>query len=150
MKYKAIALLGLVAFAVTLAVVVGQRLSAEAMAVIVGVIAGVAASIPTSLIIVWVTARSAAHSRPAPAPVEAAPPASQPRMVVVQPQAAAPLLAAGYGYGFPSQAQHTSYAVPYGPPAYAGPPQRNFTVIGQEALEGIQPAWGPDEASLGI
>jgi len=35
-----------VVFSVTLALIVGQRLSAESMAVVIGVIAGVAASIP--------------------------------------------------------------------------------------------------------
>jgi hypothetical protein len=54
-----VTLMGL-AFAVTLAVVIGLRLSTEAMAVIVGVVAGVAASIPTSLIVVWLTMRKAA------------------------------------------------------------------------------------------
>ena len=42
--------LGLV-FMVTLAVVVGKRMSAEAMAVVVGVVCGVAAGIPTSLLL---------------------------------------------------------------------------------------------------
>lgn len=65
MKTRYIWLIVLVAFAVTLAVVVGQRLSSEAMAVIVGVVAGVAASIPTSLIVVWVATRSAASHAPA-------------------------------------------------------------------------------------
>jgi hypothetical protein len=47
------------AFAVTLAVVIGLRLSTEAMAVIVGVVAGVAASIPASLIVIWLATRNA-------------------------------------------------------------------------------------------
>jgi len=41
-----------VSFAVGLAVVVGVRLSAEAMAVVIGVVCGVVASIPTSLLVV--------------------------------------------------------------------------------------------------
>lgn len=148
MKYKLILLVGLTAFAVTLAVVVGQRLSAEAMAVIVGVVAGVAASIPTSLIIVWVATRPTAANRPAPAPVEAAPAQPQPRIVVVQPQPAAPPLPAPtYGYAQPMP--HTSFAMPYGTPAYAPAPQRSFTVIGQEALEGIESAWTMTEPGLG-
>ena len=46
--------LGLV-FAITLAVIVGKQMSAEAMAVVIGVVCGVAAGIPTSvlLLIVW-------------------------------------------------------------------------------------------------
>lgn len=43
-----------VAFAITLAVVIGTRLSSDAMAVVVGIVCGVLASIPTSAILVWV------------------------------------------------------------------------------------------------
>lgn len=46
-------ILGLV-FAVTLAVVVGKRMSAEAMAVIIGVVCGIAAGIPTSVLLLLV------------------------------------------------------------------------------------------------
>ncbi len=52
-------LMGL-AFTVTLAAVIGSRLSDEAMAVIVGVVAGVAASIPGSLMVTWLATRGAA------------------------------------------------------------------------------------------
>jgi hypothetical protein len=151
MKYKTILLLSLIAFSVTLAVIVGQRLSAESMAVIVGVVAGVAASIPTSLIVVWVAARPAAGSQPAPAPMQSATPAGQPRLVMVQPQAAAqPLPPPTYSYVQPQSVQHLSYAPAYSMPAYAPPPQRTFTVIGGEALEGTpQVAWATDEAELG-
>jgi len=41
-------------FAVTLAAVVGTRISPDAMAVIIGIVCGVLASIPTSVILVWV------------------------------------------------------------------------------------------------
>ncbi len=54
---KRIAALVAVAFAVTLAVVVGTRLSSDAIAVLVGVVAGVAASIPTALLLIVVTRR---------------------------------------------------------------------------------------------
>src|ERR1700675_3923842 len=82
-----------VVFSVTLALIVGQRLSAESMAVVIGVIAGVAASIPTSLIVVWFMGRNtparpivdmASASARQPEPVE-------PRIVVMpapQPQPA--------------------------------------------------------------
>ncbi len=46
-----------VVFAVGLAVVVGDRLSVDAMAVVVGVVCGVGASIPTSLLIALVMGR---------------------------------------------------------------------------------------------
>lgn len=44
-----------VAGGVALAVVVGQRMSTDAMAVVIGVVFGVAASIPTSLLVVAAT-----------------------------------------------------------------------------------------------
>jgi len=48
--------LGMV-FVVVLAVVVGNRMSSDAMAVVVGVTCGVLASIPTSLLVIWATNR---------------------------------------------------------------------------------------------
>ncbi len=48
------------AFVITLAVVIGQRMSTDAMAVVIGVIFGVAASIPTSLLIIAASRRPAA------------------------------------------------------------------------------------------
>jgi hypothetical protein len=50
-----------VAFMVTLGVVVGTRLSSDAIAVLVGVIAGVAASIPCALLLMAVTRRQEAR-----------------------------------------------------------------------------------------
>jgi hypothetical protein len=44
-------------FAIALAVVVGSRMSAEAMAVVVGVVCGVAAGIPTSILLLVVLNR---------------------------------------------------------------------------------------------
>jgi hypothetical protein len=46
-----------VAFAVTLALVVGNRLSSEALGVLAGAVCGVGAAIPTSLIVVAVSRR---------------------------------------------------------------------------------------------
>ncbi len=98
MKIRWIATLLGLAFVVTLAVIVGLRLSAEAMAVTVGVIAGVAASIPTSLIVVWLTTR---HLNSAPAPraseprilyVNTAPPSPQPVWPAATPTQATPYL----------------------------------------------------------
>ncbi len=48
--------LGLV-FALTLAVVVGKQMSAEAMAVVIGVLCGVASGIPTSVLLLVVLTR---------------------------------------------------------------------------------------------
>jgi hypothetical protein len=66
---KQLVVLLAVAFVVTLGVVVGTRMSSDAIAVLVGVIAGVAASIPCALLLLVVTRRqqnAAQASRPAP------------------------------------------------------------------------------------
>ena len=55
---KAFLTLVVVAFCVTLAVVIGNRMSTEAMAVVIGVVCGVAASIPMSLLILILTGRT--------------------------------------------------------------------------------------------
>lgn len=47
-----VAVVMLLVFAVTLAVVVGSRMSTEAMAVVVGVVCGVAAGIPMSVLLI--------------------------------------------------------------------------------------------------
>lgn len=122
MKVRWIISLSLTAFAVALAVVVGERLTSEAMAVIVGVIAGVAASIPTSLIVVWVATRNLPER---PTPVEArrdpgAGPAPEPRVVVVAAPQAAP------------QPTLNPYHLPHAPPLAA---PRQFTVIGGSSLD---------------
>jgi hypothetical protein len=49
-------LVGLV-LAITLAIVVGKKMSAEAMAVVVGIVCGVAAAIPTSVLLLVVFTR---------------------------------------------------------------------------------------------
>src|SRR6185503_5604315 len=96
MKARFIFLILGLAFVVTLAVIVGQRLSSEAMAVIVGVVAGVAASIPTSLLVVWFANRALLTSRatvemPVPAPTSrAAPVEPHPQIVVMSPMAPVP------------------------------------------------------------
>lgn len=122
MTMRAILTTSLIAFAVTLAVIVGQRLSGEAMAVIVGVIAGVAASIPTSLIVVWVATRRRPEEIIEREPRGYAPsvqPPPEPRIVVVTPPPAS---------AWPLHAYPT-YAPPY--PAVPAAP-RTFSVIGGE------------------
>jgi hypothetical protein len=54
---KAVLTVALIAFFVTLAVIIGKRMSTDAMAVLIGVACGVIASIPTSLLILAVTSR---------------------------------------------------------------------------------------------
>lgn len=57
---KRIATLLALAFVIALAIVIGTRLSSDAIAVLVGVLAGVAASIPTALLLIVVTRRRGA------------------------------------------------------------------------------------------
>jgi len=84
----------LLTFVVTLSLIIGWRLSDQAMAVIIGVVAGVAASIPTSLLVVWIVlrARSAGGlaNRVAVDQHEAATPAPQPQVIFVHTTPAPP------------------------------------------------------------
>jgi hypothetical protein len=102
--FRQIIVLLALAFVVTLGVVVGTRMSSDAIAVLVGVIAGVAASIPCALLLVVVTRRREreeeddTYEEPRYEPSRAAPP-----VIVVTPGAQQQL-----PYGAPS----------YGPPSY--------------------------------
>ena len=129
MKSRLTWLLFGVVFSVTLALIVGQRLSAEAMAVVIGVIAGVAASIPTSLIVVWFMGRSPVAHRVvdvAAAPARQPEPA-EPRIVIMPAPQPAVRDYAGYG-----PQSYAGYAQAPAGPVYAAPalPARRFTVIG--------------------
>lgn len=75
--------IALIAGAVAMAMVVGQRMSTDAMAVVVGVAFGVAASIPTSLLVVAATTRSRRDEGYRAPRDELRPP---PQVIVVQPQ----------------------------------------------------------------
>jgi hypothetical protein len=130
-----IALLAL-AFVVTLGVVVGTRMSSDAIAVLVGVIAGVAASIPCALLLLVVTRRREPEED---APYDGARYdegryRQAPPVIVVTPGGASPQqLPYGLGYGYPA---------PYGeahPGLSAG--RRQFRVMGYDEEE-EQPAEG--------
>jgi len=54
---KKVVAIAFIAFTVTLAVIIGKRMSTDAMAVVIGVACGVLASVPTSLLILAVTSR---------------------------------------------------------------------------------------------
>ena len=124
--------IALLAFVVTLAVIIGFRMSAEAMAVVIGVIFGLAAGLSASLLIASFTYREeplVVHSRAdrrevsrEPGPV--ASPYPQAPVIIVNPS---PSGASGwlpYGQG----------ALPAIPPA-ATSPRRGPRVIGEEAEE---------------
>jgi hypothetical protein len=102
-----------VAFAVTLAVVAGVRLSGEAMAVVLGMACGVVAGIPTSLLIAVVTNRRSVDAERVRATRD------YPPVVVVQ----------------PGQTVHGYAPAPYAMPALNAGGGRQFHVVGEEATE---------------
>jgi hypothetical protein len=130
---KRIAIVAVVAFAVGLAVVIGNRMSADAMAVVVGVVCGVMASVPTSLLLVWALGRRGqGHSLRAEGGARSGFGTGFPPVVVVNP---------GSGYAMPA----------YGPPAVSSLDQRlpvpggprTFKVVGEEEtmLDNLQHAF---------
>jgi len=109
-------------FIVTLAVVMGTRMSPDALAVVIGIICGVLASIPTSAMLVWVM-----RSRDKQVEMQMGqmrPFGGQyPPVVVVNGQGTN-----GYGNAYPTSAL-TAGSPPMGP--------RSFKVIGQENTETV-------------
>ena len=102
-------------FAITLAVLIGDRLSTEAMAVLAGAVCGVSAAIPTSLLIIAVTQRLSAQAGVRQTETTQAPQTQYtPPIVMMTP---------------PMQIQQPP---PGPPPATWGdaPRQRHFTVVG--------------------
>jgi len=84
------------AFAITLAVMIGKRMSAEAMAVVVGIVCGVLASVPASLLLLLVLGRGDGPMRENRREAEAR---GYPPVIIVQggaPQALPPGMASGY------------------------------------------------------
>ena len=74
-------------FGVTLALIVGERMSADAMAVVIGVAVGVAASVPTSVLLVALLRRERRswHSDQPMPPVQPYPQMPQPPVIVLNP-----------------------------------------------------------------
>jgi len=129
-RLKMFAGLVVMAFAVTLAVIVGNRLSDEALAVLAGAVCGVGAAIPTSLLIVAVTRRrdeqryfgepfGCAQDRPSRAIQPSVPQGVYPPVVVVAP---------------PGGQQHPG-AWNALPPSLTIPMQRHFTVVGGSPVD---------------
>ncbi|MGE5603837.1 MAG: hypothetical protein ACM30E_12360 [Nitrososphaerales archaeon] len=80
----------LLGFGVALAIVIGQRMSTDAMAVVIGVAVGVAASVPTSLLLIALLRRERQSYRqemPRDMPYGAYPPPQpqQPNLIVLDP-----------------------------------------------------------------
>lgn len=116
-KLKLFAGLVAMAFAVTLALIVGNRLSDEALGVLAGAVCGVGAAIPTSLLVVAVSRR---RDEPQRREKQSYPMPQQygyPPVVVVTPQT---------GQQWPNQWNNL-------PPSLAAPMERTFTVVGGSA-----------------
>jgi hypothetical protein len=107
-----------IAFAVTLALVIGNRLSDEALAVLAGTVCGVGAAIPTSLLIVTITQRA-----PKQAPADQ--PNAYPPVVVIAP---------------PGSGQQTN-AWNGLPPSMVPPVERSFSVVGGAATDTESPGY---------
>ena len=75
----------MLAFGVTLAAIVGQRMSADAMAVVIGVAVGVAASVPTSLLLVALLRRERVGAWRAEPPAAPAAQLPAPTVIVLNP-----------------------------------------------------------------
>ncbi|MDY6875129.1 MAG: hypothetical protein SWK90_02845 [Chloroflexota bacterium] len=99
-------------FAVTLAVIVGNRLSDEALAVLAGAVCGVGAAIPTSLLIVAVSRWRNEENKQ--------------RVQMSTPQGAYPPVVVVA----PPGGQQRPNAWNSLPPSLTAPVQRNFTVVG--------------------
>ena len=112
-RLKIFAGLVAMAFAVALAVVVGSRLSDEALAVLAGAVCGVGAAIPTSLLIVAVSRRRD-EGRVQPSASRDPYRGPYPPVVVVAPP----------GVQQRSSGWNTL------PPSLTAPVQRQFTVVG--------------------
>lgn len=111
--------LSLLGFAVAAGVVVGNRLSPEAMAVVVGVVCGVLASIPMSVMVLILTRRLSKPSRANDSAMLAPSGPSYPPVVVIQSD----------GGG---QRNRFDPAWDAPPAAENQPWRRSFTVIGEE------------------
>jgi hypothetical protein len=109
-------------FSVALAVVVGTRMSPDAMAVIIGIICGVLASIPTSVLMVWVLRQ---RDKALETQMGSGGRFGQyPPVVVVNGQGPN-----GYGHPYMAAASLPGPTIPTGP--------RDFKVIGQENTETV-------------
>lgn len=120
MGIKQIVAVAGLAFAVTLAIIVGRQMTTEAMAVVIGVVCGVIAGIPTSvLLLVALSRRDATRAREEAAARQA--PAAYPPVVVIQGGAQQPQMPAMTGGYWPA-------------PNAAPLTSRQFHVVGGDEL----------------
>ena len=113
----------LLGFGVALAIVIGQRMSTDAMAVVIGVAVGVAASVPTSLLLVALLRKERATYRPDMGREPMYPPAlpqQQPNVIVLDPSQ--------FGAG-----RNAQYQTPLPPPDFEPDGgMRRLRVVGSE------------------
>lgn len=112
-----------VAFAITLALVIGNRLTAEALGVLAGAVCGVGAAIPTTLIVVAVTRRrdGVESSREGWTPRQMSERQAYPPVIVVSPQGLQPRGHQGWNEL---------------PASLSVPMERDFTVVGGMSTDG--------------
>ncbi len=112
------------AFTVTFALIVGNRLSDEALGVLAGAVCGVGAAIPTSLLIVAVTRRrdTARVSQGESSALRPYQQASYPPVIVVSPS---------------GEQRHPSGWDSL-PPSLSAPMERHFRVVGDPSFDGRQ------------
>jgi hypothetical protein len=123
-RLKIFAGLAAVTFSVTLAVVIGNRLSDQALAVLAGAVCGVGAAIPTSLLIVAVSRRRD-EPRGQPMVYPSHPQNTYPPVVVIAPPGV-------------QQGANTWNALP---PSFGVPTQRHFTVVGGSPVDTEMPSY---------
>jgi len=100
-------------FSVTFAVILGLRVSTDALAVITGVVLGVVASVPTTLLVIYFLFRQRDKADQLPYP-----PAQHPPVVVIN-----------------ASDKPQGYAPPALPPVYPSNGGRKWTVIGDEETD---------------
>jgi hypothetical protein len=123
-RFKHVVLMVALAFGATLAVMVGKRMSGDAMAVVLGVVCGVLAAVPTTLLLTLVLTRGDRLGSDAGGERQARHPAAgaYPPVVVIQggaPQS--PVLPAGMGGYWPGATMGTIDS-------------RDFRVVGGDEL----------------
>jgi hypothetical protein len=117
-KAKHVALALAVTFTVVLAVIIGKKMSTEAMAVVIGIVCGVVASIPTTALLTLVLTR---RDRQKEDDRQGTRPASYPPVVVIQGGAPQSLPAGSQAGYWPALSQGPSV-------------QRQFHVVGSEDM----------------
>ncbi len=119
------------AFAVTLALVVGNRLSAEALGVLAGAVCGVGAAIPTSLLVVAVSRRRDGAEGPSPWRTSRhhQDDRAYPPVIVVSPQGG-------------SRGAHPGWDTLR--PFLSAPAERRFTVVGGRSLDREEMHYGDE------